>query len=91
MLAVPNTEIINKTVASYSNFPHLRVDVMVTIAPSENLNKVRKLLLDIISADPEYLKNKIPKVVVKELNDYNICLELQAWCYVARPRAFIGA
>ena len=27
MLAVPNTEIINKTVASYSNFPHLRVDV----------------------------------------------------------------
>lgn len=31
LLAVPNAEIINKTVASYKNFPHLRLYVVVTI------------------------------------------------------------
>ena len=37
MLAVPNTEIINKTVASYTNFPNLRLDIPVTIAVTENI------------------------------------------------------
>ncbi len=32
MLAVPNTEIINTIVASYTNFPHLRIDIPVTVA-----------------------------------------------------------
>lgn len=31
MLAVPNTEVINKTVVSYTNFPHLRITVPVTV------------------------------------------------------------
>lgn len=79
MLAVPNTEIINKTVVSYTNFPHLRIDVKVTVAPTENLNVIRNLLLDIIKNDPAYLHDKTAKVVVLELNDYNICLQLQAW------------
>jgi len=79
MLAVPNTEVINKTVASYSNFPNLRIDVRVTISPNENLNNVRKILLEIVENDPAYLKDKEAKVVVIELGDYNNCLELQAW------------
>lgn len=28
---VPNTEIVNKTLASYTNFPHLRIDFSVTV------------------------------------------------------------
>lgn len=79
MLAVPNTEIINKTVTSYTNFPNLRLDVQVTVAPSENIDNVRNILLAIVANDPSYMTNKAPRVVVAALNDYNICLELQAW------------
>ena len=46
MLAVPNSTIINTTVASYTNFPHLRLDIAVGIAVDEDIDRVRSLLLD---------------------------------------------
>jgi small conductance mechanosensitive channel len=79
MLAVPNAEIINKTVASYTNFPHLRLDVGATVGVNENLEEVRRLLIGIVAEDPEYLQEPAPRVVITQLNDYNVALELQAW------------
>jgi len=79
MLAVPNTEIINKTVASYTNFPNLRLDVPVTIAVTEDIEHARRTLLSLVDEDPEYLKSPAPRVVVQQLNDYNVAIELQAW------------
>jgi len=79
MLAVPNTEIINKTVASYTNFPNLRLDIPVTIAVTEDIEQARQTLLKLVIDDPEYLKEPAPRVVVQQLNDYNVAIELQAW------------
>jgi len=79
MLAVPNAEIINKTVTSYTNFPHLRLDIEVTVGVNEDLEKARQVLLDIVAEDPEYLDDPLPRVVITQLNDYNVALELQAW------------
>ena len=79
MLAVPNIEIINKTVASYTNFPHLRLDVALTIAPEEDIDRVRRLLLNVVERDTDYLDKPSPRVVLTEVNDYNITVELQAW------------
>ncbi|HSM70338.1 MAG TPA: mechanosensitive ion channel family protein [Anaerolineales bacterium] len=79
MLAVPNTEIVNKTVASYTNFPNLRLDIAVTIDVNEDIKKTRQILLELVDGDPEYLKDPAPRVIVSALNDYNIALELQAW------------
>jgi small conductance mechanosensitive channel len=79
MLAVPNSEVINKTVASYTNFPHLRLDVAVTIAVTEDIDRARQLLLSLVKEDPDFLKAPAPRVVVTELNDYNVALELQVW------------
>ncbi len=79
MLAVPNTEIVNKTVASYTNFPNLRLDIAVTIAVDEDIEKSRQILLGLVDNDPEYLKEPAPRVIVTALNDYNVEIELQAW------------
>lgn len=84
MLAVPNADIINKTVASYTNFPHLRLDVPVTIAVSENLGRVRQELLTVVEADPDYMTDPAPRMVVTALNDYNVEVELQAWLHNER-------
>ncbi|NNF58254.1 MAG: mechanosensitive ion channel family protein [Rhodothermaceae bacterium] len=78
MLAVPNAEIINSTVASYTNFPHLRLDIPVTINVSENIGHVRSVLLGLVQSD-EYLDEPPPAVVVTALNDYNVELELRVW------------
>lgn len=79
MLAVPNTEVINKTVASYTNYPHLRIDVGVTVGVNEDLDNVRRLLLSLVTDDLVFMAEPAPRVVVTALNDYNVAMELQAW------------
>lgn len=70
---------MNKTIASYTNFPNLRIDIRVTVAVTENLDRVRSILLNLIRQDPDYLMEPAPRMVVVALNDYNIAIELQAW------------
>lgn len=84
MLAVPNVDVINKTVTSYTNFPHLRIDVQVTIGVNENLTEVRKVLLELVNENPSFMADPEPTVVVRELNDYNVLLELRAWIHDER-------
>jgi small conductance mechanosensitive channel len=84
MLAVPNADIINKIVASYTNFPHLRLDIPVTVGVDENLAQVRRILLDTVAADERFMDSPAPRVVVQALNDYNVAMELQAWIYDER-------
>jgi small conductance mechanosensitive channel len=78
MLAIPNTEIINKTVASYTNFPHLRIDVPVSVGVNEKLDEVRTILLGLVQGE-DFMDEPAPAVVVTELGDYNVTVQLQAW------------
>lgn len=79
MLAIPNAEVVNTTVASYTNFPHLRLDIPITIGVEENLGRVRSILLDLVAGDDAYMKDPEPLVVVEALNDYNVQISLRAW------------
>ena len=79
MLAVPNADIINKTVASYTNFPHLRLDIEAMVGVDEDLNRVRQLLLAQVVQDTSYLQEPPPRAIVTQLNDYNVAVELQVW------------
>ena len=79
MLAVPNAEIMNKTVTSYTNFPHLRLDIAVTVAVTEDLDRARMILLSLPQGDLDYMTEPLPRVVVTHLNDYNVAMELQVW------------
>lgn len=79
MLAVPNTEMINKTVTSYTNFPHLRLDIEATVGVEEDVDLVRRTLLGVIQGDPDFMDTPPARVIVTQLNDYNIAVELQAW------------
>lgn len=79
MLAVPNSDIVNKIVASYTNFPHLRLDIPITVGVGENLDRIREILLGLVADDPAFLSVPPPRMVVTALNDYNVAVELQAW------------
>jgi small conductance mechanosensitive channel len=91
MLAVPNTTMVNSTVASYTNFPHLRVGVDLTIGSSEDINRARRLLLELVSEDDTFMADPQPKVVVLALNDYNIEIGLRAWIHDERQHGEVKA
>lgn len=84
MLAIPNSEVVNTTVASYTNFPHLRLDIPVTVGVEENLGRVRSTLLELVAGDEDYMTDPPPRVVVEALNDYNVQVSLRAWIHNER-------
>lgn len=84
MLAVPNTNVIGSTVASYTNFPKLRLDIAVGIAVDEDIGRVRRLLLDLIQGQEAFVSKPAPRVVVTRLGDYSNEIELQAWIHDER-------
>lgn len=79
MLAFPNAQIANAKVASYTNFPHLRIDIDVTVGVNEPIGRVREVLLALVADDPAWLDDPAPAVVVTNLGDFNVTVELRAW------------
>ena len=84
MLAIPNTYIVNKIVSSYTNFPHLRIEVSIAVSMNENIAKIRSLLVGLVEKDKNYMDKPEPEVVVESLNDYNILIKLRAWIFDER-------
>ncbi len=79
MVSIPNQKIAENKVISYTMFPHLRLDMGVTIGVDEEIENARKVLLDIVKNDDRFLADKEPVVLVKELGDYYTALELRTW------------
>lgn len=79
MLAIPNATIVNTTVASYTNFPHLRLDLAFTIGVGEDIARVRGLLLDVVADDPTCMDDPPPVVLLTATGDYNNTVELRGW------------
>lgn len=79
MLAVPNSTIINQTVTSYTNFPHLRLAIDIGIGLEVSIEKVRDVLLALVKQDPDYMQTPPPKVVVTELGSYSNTVQLRVW------------
>ena len=79
MISLPNTVMANQKVASYTNFPHLRLDIDVTVGVQESLDRVRALMLSTVKGDERFMTEPQPVVHVKSLNDYNVLVTLKAW------------
>ncbi len=79
MLAIPNSQILNSMVASYTNFPNLRIDIDFTVAAAENLGKIREILLRLVLDTEIFLTTPEPEIVLNKINDYNIELIFRVW------------
>lgn len=79
MLAIPNATAVDSVVASYTNFPHLRVEVSLTVGVNENLGKVRRLLLDMMEEREGVLEQPEPAVAVDDIGDYAVAMTLMVW------------
>lgn len=89
MLAIPNAEIINRTVASYTNFPHLRISVPVSVGVNEDLDRIRELLLGLVADSDDFIADPAPEVAVTILGDFNVTVELRAWIHDERAHGIL--
>jgi small conductance mechanosensitive channel len=79
MLALPNGSVVNSAVASYTNFPNLRIQVDLTVGVGEDLNRIRALFLELVGDDDRFLADPKPSMVVTSINDFNVAVQFRAW------------
>jgi len=76
---IPNEQLIKTQVTNITRFPIRRLDVLVSVAYKEDLERVREILLDVARKNPFCLDNPEPLFVIKDFGESGINLLLGAW------------
>ena len=77
---VPNSQIMNSIITNYSANDTRRVDMVVGVSYDDDLDKVRKTLEDIVSADDRVLADPPLMIAVSELADSSVNFVVRPWC-----------
>ncbi len=84
---IPNQKILSDTVVNYHFTPDRRISLSVTIRYSDDLLKAKKILTEIMTADPKIKEKPAPKVYLVNLGDNGV--ELSARCWVENPKYWV--
>ena len=76
---VPNNSIISGTITNFSAKDTRRIDMTVGVGYDDDLQKVKKVLHDIVAADDRILKEPEVTIAVSELADSSVNLVLRPW------------
>jgi small conductance mechanosensitive channel len=68
------------TIVNYSSHGILRVDTIMAIDPSVDINKARKIATEVMLADPKVLKSPAPEVNVLKVGDGMTTLAIRPFC-----------
>ena len=80
---VPNSQIMGTTITNYSANETRRVDLVVGVSYSDDLDKVRKELEDLVDADERILKDPAVTIAVSELADSSVNFVVRPWVKTA--------
>jgi len=80
---IPNSQIMGTTITNYSANDTRRVDLVVGVSYSDDLDKVRKELQDLVDGDKRILKDPAVTIAVSELADSSVNFVLRPWVNTA--------
>jgi small conductance mechanosensitive channel len=78
-IIVPNAKITGDNIVNYSAKDTRRLDLVFGVSYSDDLQKVKNVLLDILKADSRILQNPAPTIGVLELADSSVNLAVRPW------------
>jgi small-conductance mechanosensitive channel len=76
---VPNQTLIQSEITNLSRFPIRRFDLKVGVAYKEDLDRVRKVLLDVAENNPLSLENPAPLIIFLGYGDSSLDMQLSVW------------
>jgi len=83
MMIIPNNTIWGSIITNVTHSDKRRVDLTVGIGYSDSIDKVQKVLEDILSKHPLILKDPEPTVKVHELADSSVNFIVRPWTLTA--------
>ncbi len=82
-IIVPNAKLTGDNIINYNCNGTRRVDLIAGISYNDDIDKAKKILMDILTADKRILKDPAPMVGVVEMADSSINLVVRPWCNAA--------
>ena len=81
LIQIPNSKIANDSITNYSTAPNRRVEFLISVSYNDDVEKVRGVLLSLLTEHPLVLTDEAlkPAVHVKEFRDNDICYTARAW------------
>jgi len=82
-IVVPNSQIMNSIITNYSAKDTRRIDMVVGVSYSDDLDQVRRILEEMVAADDRILEDPACKIAVSELADSSVNFVLRPWVNAA--------
>ena len=80
---IPNAKIMGDIIVNFSAKDTRRVDLVIGVSYSDNLQKVKRVLEDVLSKDSRILKDPTPTIAVLELGDSSVNFAVRPWVKTA--------
>ena len=80
---IPNSQIMSGTITNYSANDRRRVDLVVGVSYSDDLDKVRKEIEALVAADERILEDPAVTIAVSELADSSVNFVVRPWVKTA--------
>jgi small conductance mechanosensitive channel len=78
-IIVPNAKITSDSIVNYSAKEIRRVDLVAGVSYSDDIDKVKSVLWDIINSDERVLKDPAPTIALFELADSSVNFVVRPW------------
>jgi small conductance mechanosensitive channel len=78
-IIVPNAKIMGDTITNFTAKDTRRADFVFGIGYDDDIDKARRVIMEIIERDERALKDPAPVVLVSELGDSSVNLTVRAW------------
>ncbi len=82
-IIVPNSQIMSSIITNYSSNDTRRIDMVVGVSYSDDLDKVRRTLEELIAADERILDDPACTIAVSELADWSVNFVVRPWVATA--------
>ncbi len=79
LIIIPNAQLSNSSLTNFSAMETRRVDFTFGIAYGDDFDKAKKVLLELIAADPRILKDPEPFIALSELADSSVNIVVRVW------------
>lgn len=78
---LPNGTLSNNTIVNYSRSGDLRIDVQLNVSTENDLDKVQKVIMEVLKNNPLILKDPAPGIFIGKIIDGAVSINVKPFCH----------
>ncbi len=79
LVIIPNSKLVEDNITNYYAKPYLRIDLVIGVSYSDNIDKVRQIITEILDNEPRILDYPEATIHVGELGDNSVNFYVRPW------------